>query len=88
MKAGPDRLCGWAGDFHLSQRKDLHTRPAHPYVLCGWHTRSEIPLTGMPTSAGNGEGIDVLIQIASGTFSNWRKSGTDRFLNIQQSVRS
>ena len=66
MKAGLDRLCGWAGDFYLSQRKDLHTRPAHPYVLCGWHTRSEIPLTGMPTSAGNGKGIDVLIQIASG----------------------
>jgi hypothetical protein len=35
-------------------------------MLCGWHTRSEIPLTSMPTSAGNGESIDVLIQIAPG----------------------
>jgi hypothetical protein len=35
-------------------------------MVCGWHTRSEIPLTNLPTSADNGENIDVLIQIAPG----------------------
>jgi len=32
-------------------------------MLCGWHTRSEIPLTGVPKSGGN-KRIDVLIHIA------------------------
>jgi hypothetical protein len=35
-------------------------------MLCGWHTHSEIPLTSMPASTGNGESIDVLIQIRPG----------------------
>ena len=33
-------------------------------MLCGWHTRSDIPLTSLPTSVGGDDNIDVLIQIA------------------------
>jgi hypothetical protein len=35
-------------------------------MLCGWHTRSEIPLTSVPTLVHAGESVDVVIQIASG----------------------
>jgi hypothetical protein len=35
-------------------------------MLCGWLTRSDIPLTSVPTLAHAGESVDVLIQIASG----------------------
>jgi hypothetical protein len=55
-----------AGDFHLSQRKDIRARATYPYMLCGWHTRSEIPFTSVPTSALDPERIDVLIQMAPG----------------------
>jgi hypothetical protein len=65
VKAGPDQLRMGRG-FHLSRTKDFRTRAIHPYMLCGWHTRSEIPLTSMPTSTINGERIDVLIQIVPG----------------------
>jgi hypothetical protein len=46
--------------------KHLRTGVTHPYMLCGWHTRSEILLTTIPTSAVNGESIDILIQVAPG----------------------
>ena len=52
-------------DFHLS-KAHVRTAATHPYLLCGWHTRSEIPLTSMPTSAVNGLSIDVLIRVAPG----------------------
>jgi hypothetical protein len=45
---------------------DSSTGATHAYLLCGWHTRSEIPLTSVPTSVNSGEGVDVLIQIAPG----------------------
>jgi hypothetical protein len=35
-------------------------------MLCGWHTRSEIPLSGVPILTSNGQSIDVLIQVAPG----------------------
>ena len=35
-------------------------------MLCGWLTRSEIPLTSMPTSTLDAKRADVLIQIAPG----------------------
>ena len=35
-------------------------------MLCGWHTRSDIPLTGAPTSARDGEDADIVVQIAPG----------------------
>jgi hypothetical protein len=50
----------------LSQKADFRTRATHLYTLCGWRTRSEIPLTSVPKSASDGESIDVLIQIAHG----------------------
>jgi hypothetical protein len=57
---------GLAGDFHLSPKADIHTRTTYLYTLCGWKTRSEIPLTGVPTSSGAGSTVDILIQIAPG----------------------
>ena len=50
----------------MSQKADLTTRVTHVYLLCGWHTRSDIPLTGVPTSVRSGESVDILIQIAPG----------------------
>ena len=50
----------------LSQRADFTTRATHAYMLCGWHTRSDIPLTSVPTSVRGGESVDILIQIAPG----------------------
>src|SRR5262249_41339904 len=59
-------------ELHLSQEADFRTTPAQVYVLCGWHTCSDIPLTSVPTSTRGGE-CDILIQIASG-FSPIAKS--------------
>jgi hypothetical protein len=51
----------------LSQTEaDSSTRACHFYTLCGWHTRSDIPLTRVPKSARGGEDIDIYIQIAPG----------------------
>ncbi len=51
----------------MSQKEAVSsTRACHFYTLCGWHTRSDIPLTGVPKSARRGEGIDIDIQIAPG----------------------
>src|SRR5262249_592641 len=40
---------------------------AFDYVLCGWHTRSDLPLTAIPTQRPPGESVDVRIEIAQGT---------------------
>ena len=50
----------------MCERMDISTRAAYAYLLCGWHTRSDIPLTRMPTVVGDGERADVIIQIAPG----------------------
>jgi len=55
------------GDFHLLQNAAFETRAAHLYRLCGWHTRSDIPLTSVPQSERSGENIDILVQIAPGS---------------------
>jgi hypothetical protein len=52
--------------FSLSQTTKSRTSAAHSYMLCGWHTLSDIPLTGVPTSLRGGEHVDVLIQVAPG----------------------
>jgi hypothetical protein len=37
----------------------------HFYILCGWHVRSDIAFTGVPTSVrGGGQSADVFIKIA------------------------
>jgi hypothetical protein len=35
-------------------------------MLCGWHTRSDIPLSGARKSARDGEDVDIVVQIAPG----------------------
>jgi len=50
----------------LSHMANFSTRATHAYMLCGWRTRSEIPLTGVPTSVHGSESVDVFIQIAPG----------------------
>jgi hypothetical protein len=52
-------------DFYLPQR-DFDTRAAHSYTLCGWHTLSDIPLTGLPTSVCGDKNVDILIQVTPG----------------------
>jgi hypothetical protein len=49
----------------LSHRVNLSKRVAH-YMLCGWRTRSDIPLTSVPALSHGNESVDVLIQIAPG----------------------
>jgi hypothetical protein len=36
------------------------------YTLCGWHTSTDIPLTGVPTVQSHGKDVDVLVEIAPG----------------------
>src|SRR4029077_1295517 len=55
-----------ARSFHLSYKATSGTRATYSYTLCGWHTRSDIALTGVPTSVRGDESADILIQIASG----------------------
>ena len=54
----------------MSPRRSIGARCAteatHAYVLCGWHTRSDIPLTSVPTSVRGDESVDIVIQIAPG----------------------
>jgi hypothetical protein len=50
----------------LSQRAEFRTKATHPYILSGWHTHSEIPLTSVPRSALDGKRVDVVIQMARG----------------------
>jgi hypothetical protein len=42
------------------------TDPSYPYILCGWHTHSEIPLTCVPISIDGVGNPDVMIELASG----------------------
>jgi hypothetical protein len=53
-------------DLHLPQKDFGSKRAAHSYTLCGWHTRSDIPLSSLPTSAPGNKSVNVLIQIAPG----------------------
>src|SRR5215469_3694386 len=58
----------------LSAKLDFSTR-THSYVLCGWHTHSEILLTGVPTSVSDGRNPDVTIKIATGHFPMAKSTG-------------
>jgi hypothetical protein len=37
----------------------------HRYLLCGWQTHSQIPLTSLPTSLNDGGDVDVVIEVAT-----------------------
>jgi hypothetical protein len=41
-------------------------RATHAYLVCGWRTHSEIPLTGVRKAVNDGGNFDVIIQIATG----------------------
>jgi hypothetical protein len=61
-----------------SEKHDAVAKPIHSYMLCGWRTRSEIPLTSMPTLVNKTENFDVVIEVAKER-SPLAKS-TDRFV--------
>jgi hypothetical protein len=44
-------------------------------MLCGWHTHSDILLTGVPTSVSDGANPDVTIEIASGQSPTTKSTG-------------
>jgi hypothetical protein len=50
----------------LAQNVDGSRRAAHTYILCGWHIRSDIPLTGVLKSVPAREKVDIAIQIGPG----------------------
>jgi len=50
----------------LSAKPEFSPRGSYPYILCGWHTHSEIPLSWVPTSANDLGSLDVTIEIATG----------------------
>ena len=41
----------------------LGIKASYFYVLCGWRTRSDIPLTSLPSSQGTSASVDVRIEI-------------------------
>ena len=50
----------------MSHKVHFSTKGAHDYLLCGWHTRSDISFTFMPTSMRDDATVDVRIRLASG----------------------
>ena len=50
----------------MSYKAISGTSATHSYTLCGWHTRSDIPLTGAPKSVRDSERADIVVQIAPG----------------------
>jgi hypothetical protein len=46
------------------QKVELNKNTSYSYLLCGWRTASDLPLTSVPRVIFDGAGIDVLIQIA------------------------
>jgi hypothetical protein len=53
-------------------------------MLCGWHTLSDIPLTGVATSERGGEGVDILIQIARGHSPMAKSAGRVVFEHLSE----
>ena len=47
-------------------QKAEFTRTTHTYMLCGWHTRSDLPLGMAKKIVCDGARIDIQIQIAGG----------------------
>jgi hypothetical protein len=53
-----------ASKSELLQRAELNKNTGYNYLLCGWRTASDVPLTSVPSVVFDGARIDVLIQIA------------------------
>jgi hypothetical protein len=53
-------------EFLLRQEKDFRPKAGYSYMLCGWRTRSDIPLTSVPTCMRASKRVDVLIRLAFG----------------------
>ena len=53
-------------DFDLSLTVGSGTAATHCYMLCGWHTRCDIPLAGVPRLECDREDADVVIQFGPG----------------------
>src|SRR5262245_32356337 len=51
---------------NLSAKPACSTKATHSYMICGWRTYSEIPLTGVPPWVNNAGNLDVVIEIATG----------------------
>src|SRR5262245_452765 len=51
---------------NLSAKPAFSTRAAHSYLICGWRTHSEIPLSGVPPLVNEAGNLDVAIQVATG----------------------
>jgi hypothetical protein len=50
----------------LLQAADFSKTASYAYMLCGWRTRSDIPLTGVPPSVHNSGTVDVHISVGLG----------------------
>ena len=50
---------------NVSEKSDFSARAMHSYMLCGWRTHSEIPLTSVPTLVSGVGGLDVMIRTAT-----------------------
>jgi hypothetical protein len=69
-----DRFCydnivnQWSSAWgrNLSAKSAFSARATHSYVICGWRTHSEIPLTGVPPLVNNAGNFDVVIRVATG----------------------
>jgi hypothetical protein len=70
----------------LSAKPEFSTRGSYPYILCGWQTHSEIPLSWVPTSANDGRNLDVTIEIATGHSSLSKRD--DRFVFLHTTEHS
>src|SRR5262249_35779073 len=53
-------------DCQLLQKAQFKTSATYNYMLCGWHTRSDLPLTSLEKTTCDGTRVDILIQIARG----------------------
>ena len=84
-------FCEWGGTIIQTTTKNaastttgmwenpaFATKAMHSYMLCGWRTYSEIPLTSVPTVVNDAGNLDVVIEVATDR-SPFTES-TDRFV--------
>jgi hypothetical protein len=72
------------GNIPLFEKPNLSTRAPHRYLLCGWHTHSEIPLTGVPTSKNDRGNLDVKIELATGDSPMTKSTGQSFFRHTME----